>query len=70
MPDKTTTDAEWKAALSAFEYKVLRNKGTEPRGGEYDAFYPKPKEVTLRAAGVCTLYSARPSLRAAAAGRV
>ena len=42
--DKTTADAVWKENLSAFEYKVLRQKGTEPRGGEYDSFYPKPKE--------------------------
>ena len=59
MPDKTTTDAEWKAALSDFEYKVLRNKGTEPRGGEYDAFYPKPKEGYFACRGCMhPLYSA------------
>ena len=39
--DKTTPDADWASKLSSFEYKVLRQKGTEPRGGEYDAFYPK-----------------------------
>ena len=41
----TKTDAEWKAELSDFEYKVLREKATEPAGsGEYDGFYPKAGE--------------------------
>uniref|UniRef100_A0A7S0LF09 Peptide-methionine (R)-S-oxide reductase n=1 Tax=Coccolithus braarudii TaxID=221442 RepID=A0A7S0LF09_9EUKA len=39
------TDAEWKAELSAMEFRVLRQKGTEPAGsGEYDKFYPKKGE--------------------------
>jgi peptide-methionine (R)-S-oxide reductase len=42
--DKNTTDAEWKTKLTDFEFKVLRQKGTEPRGGEYDGFYPKAGE--------------------------
>ena len=42
--DKTTPDAEWRATLAPFEYKVLRQKGTEPRGGEYDKFYPEAGE--------------------------
>ena len=39
------SEAEWKAELSDFEYKVLREKATEPSGsGEYDGFYPKAGE--------------------------
>ena len=34
------TDDKWRSKLSSFEYNVLRHKGTEPRGGEYDHFYP------------------------------
>lgn len=44
MPDKNTPDSEWKEHLDAMEYKVLRQKGTSPRGGEYDGFYPAPNE--------------------------
>ena len=39
------SEAEWKAELSDFEYKVLREKATEPAGsGEYDGFYPTAGE--------------------------
>lgn len=39
---KSVTEAEWKQKLSAAEYRVLREKGTERAGtGEYDKFYPK-----------------------------
>ena len=39
------SEAEWKAELPDFEYKVLREKATEPAGsGEYDGFYPKAGE--------------------------
>ena len=30
--DKNTTDAEWKTKLTDFEFKVLRQKGTERPG--------------------------------------
>ena len=34
------TDSEWKKKLSSQEYRVLRNKGTEPaRSGKYDKMY-------------------------------
>eukprot|EP01134_Creolimax_fragrantissima_P006287 CFRG6287T1 len=39
------SDKEWKEVLSEKEFDVLRSKGTEAaRSGEYDKFYPKPKE--------------------------
>ena len=45
MPAVVKSEAEWKAELSDFEYKVLREKATEPAGsGEYDGFYPKAGE--------------------------
>ena len=39
-PGKATTDEEWKRRLEYAEYEVLRLKGTERKGGEYDDFYP------------------------------
>lgn len=39
-PSHDTSDADWRAHLDPDEYEVLRTKGTEPRGGEYDAFFP------------------------------
>jgi peptide-methionine (R)-S-oxide reductase len=41
---QAVTDEEWRSRLSPFEYNVLRQKGTEPRGGEYDKFYPAAGE--------------------------
>ena len=36
----TKTDAEWRKILTADEYEVLRNKGTErPYTGKYDKFF-------------------------------
>mmetsp|Transcript_39985 Transcript_39985/g.102273 ORF Transcript_39985/g.102273 Transcript_39985/m.102273 type:complete len:148 (+) Transcript_39985:258-701(+) len=44
------SDAEWKAQLSAEEFRVLRGKGTEaPRTGEYDKFYPAEGYFECRA---------------------
>lgn len=34
------TEAKWMKKLSRTDYMVLRQKGTEPRGGYYDHFYP------------------------------
>ena len=42
--NKQTADSVWRSRLEPFEYKVLRLKGTEPRGGEYDGFYPRSGE--------------------------
>lgn len=55
---KSMTDEEWRAVLTAEEYQMLRNKGTEyPGTGEYDGFYPKEGHFVCRA---CSnpLYSA------------
>ena len=57
--DKTTSESEWRKKLSSGEYHVLRQKGTEPQGGEYDAFYPKPTEGYFACRGCAApLYSA------------
>ena len=54
MPDKRSSDSDWRLLLSPFEYKVLREKGTEPRGGEYDQFFPEPTEGVFYLPRVCT----------------
>eukprot|EP00047_Mylnosiga_fluctuans_P002691 m.225529 g.225529 ORF g.225529 m.225529 type:complete len:145 (-) comp11277_c0_seq1:62-496(-) len=52
------TEAEWKALLTAQEFDVIRNKGTERAGtGEYDKFYPKKGYFECRACKA-PLYSA------------
>jgi len=55
--DRHTSDATWRSHLSATEYRVLRTKGTEARGGEYDAFYPDEGHFVCRGCGL-PLYSA------------
>jgi len=55
--DKQTPDTTWRSQLSAAEYRVLRMKGTEARGGEYDAFYPDEGHFVCRGCGL-PLYSA------------
>jgi len=57
MEKITKTEEEWKKELSAEEYKVIRQKGTEARGGEYDKFYPKEGHFVCRACKT-PLYSA------------
>ena len=53
------SEEEWKKQLSKAEYQVLRLKGTEPRGGEYDHFYPAAAEGYFVCRGCKTpLYSA------------
>ena len=53
------TDEQWRAKLSKQEYEVLRLKGTEARGGEYDAFYPAPRSGHFACRGCAApLYSA------------
>jgi len=38
--DKSTADDVWKKLLSAEQYHILRQKGTEPAGtGQYNKFY-------------------------------
>ena len=64
-PDVTGTqrkanEAEWKDALTAAEFYVLREKGTEPaNSGELNKFYPKPGDGHFVCAGCGNpLYSA------------
>ena len=56
-PDKGTDDDAWREYLEPLEFEVLRQKGTEPRGGEYDAFYPTEGHFACRGCGKA-LYSA------------
>jgi hypothetical protein len=52
-------ELEWAKHLSAFEYYVLRGKGTERAGsGEYDKEYPADGHFACRACG-SPLYDAR-----------
>ncbi|KAI2618611.1 SelR-domain-containing protein [Hypomontagnella submonticulosa] len=40
-PDERTPD-EWRAVLTKEQFRILREKGTEPAGsGKYDKFYPE-----------------------------
>eukprot|EP00123_Amoebidium_parasiticum_P001918 comp13128_c1_seq1/m.8454 comp13128_c1_seq1/g.8454 ORF comp13128_c1_seq1/g.8454 comp13128_c1_seq1/m.8454 type:complete len:151 (-) comp13128_c1_seq1:134-586(-) len=43
-------EEEWQSELTADEYHVIREKGTEPPGaGEYDKFYPSEGYFVCRA---------------------
>eukprot|EP00755_Sulcionema_specki_P015048 Sspe_Gene.9509::Locus_3199_Transcript_1_7_Confidence_0.273_Length_572::g.9509::m.9509/K07305/msrB; peptide-methionine (R)-S-oxide reductase len=54
----TVSDEEWRKRLSAQEYHVLREKGTErPQSGEYNDFYPKSGYFACRGCGT-PLYTA------------
>lgn len=48
---------DWKEKLSAEEFRVLREKKTEARGGEYDMFYPPEGYFICRGCG-SALFSA------------
>ena len=52
--------ADWKAELGAMEFRVLRERGTEPPGsGEHNKFYPKDGHFVCAAPSCATpLYSA------------
>lgn len=53
------TETEWREILTAKQYHILRQKGTEPAGsGEYDSFYPTEGHFVCAACGN-PLYSAR-----------
>ena len=53
------SDAEWRAALSEEEYKVIRGKGTDVAfEGEYDHFKPSPDGHFACRACKAPLYSA------------
>eukprot|EP00667_Euglena_gracilis_P021316 EG_transcript_23294 len=55
----TKTDEEWRSALPEFDYRVLRQKATEPAGsGEYNKFYPKEGYFACKGCGT-PLYSAQ-----------
>jgi hypothetical protein len=54
----TKTEEEWKEQLTAKEYQVLREKGTEGAGtGEYDKFKPTEGHFACKACSA-PLYSA------------
>ncbi|EDQ88840.1 uncharacterized protein MONBRDRAFT_25959 [Monosiga brevicollis MX1] len=57
VPRVEKSDQEWRSQLSKEEYRVLRNKGTEPTNGEYDKFYPKKGYFVCRGCQT-PLYSA------------
>eukprot|EP01001_Neometanema_parovale_P012805 NODE_9126_length_661_cov_106.752788_g8862_i0.p1 GENE.NODE_9126_length_661_cov_106.752788_g8862_i0~~NODE_9126_length_661_cov_106.752788_g8862_i0.p1 ORF type:complete len:147 (-),score=31.66 NODE_9126_length_661_cov_106.752788_g8862_i0:153-593(-) len=53
------SEEEWKKELAPKEFEVLRQKGTEARGGEYDSFYPAEGEGYFACRGCkAPLYSA------------
>ncbi|SPQ23212.1 2bcf5a0a-8247-4d49-bee4-25dd73cf24bc [Thermothielavioides terrestris] len=57
-PDQRTPE-EWRAVLSPEQFRILREKGTEPPGtGEYDKHYPEAGVYTCAGCGA-PLYRAR-----------
>ncbi|KAJ0917451.1 putative peptide-methionine (R)-S-oxide reductase [Helianthus annuus] len=40
MSSVVKSEEEWRAVLSPEQFRILRNKGTEPKGtGEYNKFF-------------------------------
>ncbi|KAI5296245.1 hypothetical protein KEM52_004962 [Ascosphaera acerosa] len=59
MSTDKRTDEEWRAVLSPEQFRILREKGTEPPGtGKYDSHYPS-KGVYTCAACDAPLYTAQ-----------
>ena len=50
-PDATTSEDLWRQHLEPLEFAVLREKHTEPRGGEYDGFFPAEGHFACRGCG-------------------
>lgn len=62
-PDKLTSETEWRKHLDPAEYEVLRTKGTERQGGEYDGFYPSGEGYFACRGCGAPLYSAAAKFR-------
>ncbi|KAI0343205.1 peptide methionine sulfoxide reductase msrB [Trametopsis cervina] len=58
MASKAKSEGEWRAVLNKEQFRILREKGTEPAGtGKYDKFY---KDGTYNCAGCGTpLYTSK-----------
>ena len=59
---KSMTEADWMKRLTRAEFKVLRQRGTEPRGGAYDHFYPMEGHFVCKGCST-PLYSASAKVR-------